>query len=158
MTFDFAPLDKTRDSQDEKVLRTTALPPSSGGDEDAGGAAGARFGANDDLDVAAEGVQEMHQALDGETLEAIVRKRGYLRLVDGEPAGGRGLGKTEAGKNLVDGDGQAGFGVLFFGVQDSEIGEDVAGTRNDFDFISSRWHNERRSRARPPGAALIRIS
>lgn len=44
-----------------------------GGDEDAGGLSGAGLGvvANDDFDVAAEAAEEVHEALYGETIEAV---------------------------------------------------------------------------------------
>ena len=47
------------------------------GDEDAGRPFGAGFGveAYDDFDVAAEATEEMHEALDGETIEAIAGER-----------------------------------------------------------------------------------
>lgn len=43
-----------------------------GGDEDFGGAAGGGLLADDDFDVAVEGGQEIHEAFDGKTSEAVV--------------------------------------------------------------------------------------
>jgi hypothetical protein len=40
---------------------------------------------NDDLDVASEGIQEIHQSFDGKTLESIIRQSGNLRLIDSWP-------------------------------------------------------------------------
>jgi len=48
-----------------------------GGDLDAGGLSGAGLGveADEDFDVAAEAGEEVHEALDGETIEAIAGER-----------------------------------------------------------------------------------
>src|ERR1700719_958021 len=54
--------------------------------EDARFLARARLWADRDLHIAIERGQEMHQALDGESFEPVIRKRGNLRLIDFQSA------------------------------------------------------------------------
>jgi hypothetical protein len=101
--------------------------------------AGIGTGADDDFEVAAEAREEVHEALYGETIEAIAGECGDFGLVDAEMAGSAGLGKAALGEDAVDGDGETDFGVFFLGVGEAEIGEDVAGAFEDGGFSGVLW-------------------
>jgi hypothetical protein len=96
-------------------------------------------GADDDFEVAAEASEEVHEALDGETIEAIAGEGGDFGLVDAEMAGSAGLGKAALGEDAVDGDGETDFGVLFLGVGKAEVGENVAGAFADGCLTGVLW-------------------
>ncbi len=98
------------------------------GDDDSGWAAGARFLADDDFYVAVEGVEEVQEAFDGESVELVIDQGGDFGLIDVEQAGGGGLREAPGLDDLLNGDGEANAGLLFAGVAHSEVGEDVAGT------------------------------
>lgn len=61
--------------------------PLGGGDEDSCTSAGVGLWSDDDFDVSIEGSEKIHEALNGEAIQAIMRQRGNFRLVDFEPAG-----------------------------------------------------------------------
>jgi hypothetical protein len=96
-------------------------------------------GADNDFEVAAEAGEEVHEALDGEAIEAIAGEGGDFGLVDTEMAGSAGLGKVALGENAVNGDGETDFGVFFLGVREAEIGEDVAGAFEDVGLSGVLW-------------------
>lgn len=99
---------------------------SRGGDEDAGGFARARFGADDDFDVAVESGEEIHQTFDGEAFEAVIGKRGNFRLIDFEAARGCGLRDVLPCEYAVDGDSETYLRALFLRTGNTKIGKDVA--------------------------------
>lgn len=102
----------------------------------------ARPAGDDNLDVATEPIQKMEQALDREAVEPIIVEGRDFGLTDAELAGGSKLGETARGKELIDGDGEAYLGLLFTGVAEAEIPEDVTRALKSALF----WHSEPRSR------------
>jgi len=58
---------------------------------------------DDDFDVAVEGREEMHEALDGEAVETVIRERGKVRLIDFQAPRGDHLRKTLPCDELIGG-------------------------------------------------------
>jgi len=94
-----------------------------GGDEDSGGFARCGFAADDDIDIAIEGGEEVHEALNGESLQAIIQQCGDFGLVDAQTASCGALGLLPALDDPIDGNGQADFGLFFVGAGQAEIAE-----------------------------------
>jgi hypothetical protein len=82
--------------------------------------------ANDNFDIAAEGIQETHQTLHGKALQLIIRERRDFRLIDVQQLGSSALRQFPFLDDEIDGDSQANLGVALFGAIQSQIGKDVA--------------------------------
>jgi hypothetical protein len=119
---------------------------SGGGDEDGGGSAGAGFAADDDFDVAIQGVEEMHETLGGKTLEAIIHERGNLWLIDAQDARRRGLRQLAGPADVVDGHGEADFGLFFLGAGQTQVGKNIARASDDSNLISTSCHSGRQKK------------
>ena len=95
---------------------------------DSCGFPGSRSFADDDLDIVIKGIQEVHEAFDGESVKLVVDQGRDLRLVHVEDAGGVGLRQATRLKDSFNGHSKADPRLLLTGVPQSEIGEHVPGT------------------------------
>lgn len=118
----------------------SGLEGSGGGNEDAGGFAGAGFGADEDINVAVEGGEEVHEAFDGEAGELVVAEGGDFGLMDAQGARGGDLRGMAGGEDAIDGEGQADLGLFLRRIGKAEVGKDVAGAGDDWRSIFGGWH------------------
>jgi len=88
-------------------------------------------GADGDLDVLAEGGEELHEAADAEVSGTIAHEEGDLGLLDAEDFGDFDLGQAAVLEDGIDLQGELGFEELLFGIGEAEIGEDVAAALGD---------------------------
>ena len=98
---------------------------SGGFDGDAGGT-GTGPGFDEDFHVLSECHEKVHEALDGEALQLLIRERRDLRLVDAKRGGDRGLGEPLPFDNPIEGGTKPGLGVEFGRIGQAQIGKHVA--------------------------------
>ena len=82
----------------------------------------------------------MHQSFHGKPLQPVIRQSRYLGLVDFQAPGRRALREFLVHKYLINGNGKANFCLLFFGVGQAEISEDISRTLNNGRLIPSLSH------------------
>src|SRR5579859_6210635 len=114
-----------------------------GGNEDARRLLGTGSGPKpyDDLNVASQPPEKVHQPLDGEAIQPIARKRRYFGLVDSQFARSARLGKTALRKDVVNGHGEPHLSLFLLGVRKAEIGENISGTLEDPNLTFFLRHN-----------------
>jgi len=124
-----------------------------GGDEDFGGAAGGGLFADGDFDVVVEGGEEIHEAFDGEAVEAVVGECGNFGLVYVQTPRGPYLREPAIVKNAVDGNGQAHLGLFLIRPGKAKISKNVARAGNYIKSVFSSRHVAPRNAVVPSEAA-----
>jgi hypothetical protein len=80
---------------------------------------------DDDLDVAVEGVEESEEAVGGEAFEATAQQSRDFWLVNAQESCGFLLSHFSTFEDIADTVGDLGFSVVFFGVRQVQVLEDV---------------------------------
>lgn len=78
---------------------------------------------DNDFDILAERVQEVHEPFGGETVQPVIAKSGDVGLFRPEFPGSFYLGQVL--NQLINSQGEPHFGVLLVGIGEAEIGKDV---------------------------------
>ena len=91
-------------------------------------------GRHGDLDVLAEGGEEVHQAFDGKGAGAVAHQGGNVRLLDAEDLAGIGLLEAAFLDEAVDLEGKLGLQELLLGIRETKVGKNVSAA-----FFHSDW-------------------
>jgi hypothetical protein len=83
-------------------------------------------GLHGDLDVLAEGGEEVHEALDGKGAGAVAHQGGNVRLLDAEDLAGIGLLEAALFDEAVNLQRKLGFQEFLFGMGEAEVGKNVS--------------------------------
>lgn len=83
--------------------------------------------ADSDFHILTECSEEFHQAADGKIAGTIAHEQRDLGLLYAQDFGDLDLGQATVFEDRIDLQGELGFEELLFGIEETEIGEDVSG-------------------------------
>lgn len=78
-----------------------------------------------DLDIVAKSREEVHEALNRESVEAVVLERRHLWLIDSQKSGGVALGKASGSEHAIDLNAQPHLRIEIGRIGELEIGKYV---------------------------------